>query len=84
MFPHGGNDDDERSDNDSIDNGVIEKNAKAGETERDKRRNDIFDSFLFLFIYFEDYFYSIFNIPTGAYTSIHTSGGMLGLYHILC
>ena len=58
MFPHGGNDDDERSDNDSIDNGGIEKNVKAGET-RDKRRSDIFDSFIFLFIYFEDYFYSI-------------------------
>ena len=46
MFLHGGYDDYERSDNDSIDNGVIEKNVKAGET-RDKRRSDIFDSFIF-------------------------------------
>ena len=37
------------------------------------------------------YFYSfilkiistVFNIPTGAYTSIHTSGGMLGLGYII-
>ena len=56
MFPHGGNDDDERSDNDSIDNGVIEKNVKAGET-RDKRRSDMFDSFILKIIS------TVFNIP---------------------
>jgi len=80
LFPHGGNDDDERSDNDSIDNGVIEKNVKAGET----RDGVTFLIYLYFYPFILKIISTVFNIPTGAYTSIPTSGGMLGLYHILC